>query len=418
MEMTTALNTDFYEETSGFEWAFNNSVFNYSAYNDSAFANDTGIEPASKHIDATEQLLITTLYMIGIIGNISALVILAQNETLRNKRQTLMLRCLACNDLIALVGSFILMYGTLYTPVEVGRSRCVCGVRVFWRTFGLGSGCVAVVMAVERCLALTRPFEYQKHITYKWIKWSIFGLWAIIATIVCLPFVGFGLYYDDTVINETPCTRYRLATSIKDIIYAILVVVVGLLMCICIVGCNLCVMGVLCQIRKNRGLELVHNDTTRRIKGNRELRYNHATQEEVAFAKLMAIICIFFVVCWLPQMCTVILALLNPVKKDKGVYRIADVCIALNFSLDPFIYVIFRRHHHRRFFRMMKPFCHSCQTETPSRAESVSRESTSTTFTGTGNFKMLKTTPRGQTLSNGDSFSSSSSSWPQTPLKN
>jgi hypothetical protein len=37
-----------------------------------------------------------------------------------------------------------------------------CRIRVLWRFFGLGSGCVAIVMAVERWLALTKPFFYQK----------------------------------------------------------------------------------------------------------------------------------------------------------------------------------------------------------------------------------------------------------------
>ncbi|XP_042863011.1 uncharacterized protein LOC122247639 [Penaeus japonicus] len=78
----------------------------------------------------------------------------------RTGKQTLMLRCLALNDLVALLGSFVLMNMHLYLPVA--NSRWFCMLRVIWRAFGLGSGCVALVMALERWLSLTHPFTYQR----------------------------------------------------------------------------------------------------------------------------------------------------------------------------------------------------------------------------------------------------------------
>lgn len=131
--------------------------------NETGMENTTDYPPSNeKHVTMEEQWLITFCYLFGIVGNVSALVILAKNETLRNKKQTLMMRCLAWNDLIALVGSFVLMYLKLYSTIDETHARLLCAIRVFWRTFGLGSGSVAVVMAVERFLALTKPFVYQK----------------------------------------------------------------------------------------------------------------------------------------------------------------------------------------------------------------------------------------------------------------
>lgn len=72
-----------------------------------------------------------------------------------------MLRCLATNDLVALLGMLVQMYITIYAG-DVTSSRIFCSLRVVWRLFGLFSGCVAIVMAVERWLALTKPFVYQK----------------------------------------------------------------------------------------------------------------------------------------------------------------------------------------------------------------------------------------------------------------
>ncbi|GFQ81450.1 g_PROTEIN_RECEP_F1_2 domain-containing protein [Trichonephila clavata] len=73
-----------------------------------------------------------------------------------------MVRCLAYNDLVALLGSFLLMYMQLYMSEPLVDSRWFCALRVVLRTFGLSSGCVAIVMAAERWMALTRPFLYQK----------------------------------------------------------------------------------------------------------------------------------------------------------------------------------------------------------------------------------------------------------------
>lgn len=89
-----------------------------------------------------------------------------------------MLRCLATNDLVALLGMLIQMYVTIYAG-SVTTNRAFCSLRVVWRLFGLFSGCVAIVMAVERWLALTRPFVYQKVKSPKQMKTrSTFG-WLV-----------------------------------------------------------------------------------------------------------------------------------------------------------------------------------------------------------------------------------------------
>lgn len=55
----------------------------------------------------------------------------------------------------------IQMYIQLYAPYDISDSHTLCVFRVIWRWFGLASGCIALVMAIERYFAITRPFFYQ-----------------------------------------------------------------------------------------------------------------------------------------------------------------------------------------------------------------------------------------------------------------
>ncbi|KAJ8889710.1 hypothetical protein PR048_009211 [Dryococelus australis] len=114
---------------------------------------------AGPHLTSTTQIVISVLYSVGIVANVVALAILCSGKKYRNHKHTLMLRFLTANDLVALSGMLVQMYLQLH---DVLSGRVLCVFRVVWRFFGLSSGCVAIVMAVERWLALTHPFIYQK----------------------------------------------------------------------------------------------------------------------------------------------------------------------------------------------------------------------------------------------------------------
>ncbi|KAK8744775.1 hypothetical protein OTU49_000609 [Cherax quadricarinatus] len=99
---------------------------------------------------------------------------------------------------------------------------------------------------------------------------------------------------------------------------------------------------------------------------------NHATTEELSFARLMAVLSIIFVVCWVPQLTTIIVAQLvgsNPLYKE--IYKVADLFIALNFTLDPYMYVLFRRQQrytNRHLRKLMTYVCPYALQPSPRRA--------------------------------------------------
>lgn len=190
--------------------------------------------------------------------------------------------------------------------------RWTCIGRVLGRVFGLNSGCVALIMAMERWLALTKPFTYQQCVTKKFLGSFIFGLWAFSTVWTCLPFTGFGLYYDE---GSQKCVRYRSATELHDIVYAYSMFTLGMLLCIGIVIFNLSVTKVLCQAHYSRhssgsSNSLFHHQVNIRkmtrtlFHISSEQRFYNSVQssEEIRFAKLMLFLSLSFVLFWSPQM--------------------------------------------------------------------------------------------------------------------
>ncbi|KYM97098.1 hypothetical protein ALC62_12206 [Cyphomyrmex costatus] len=388
-----------------------------------------------KHVSFVPQLVLTLVYTTGVIGNVSALVILFHRDKRRNRKHLLMLRCLATNDLVALLGMLVQMYVTIYAG-DVTSTRIFCSLRVVWRLFGLFSGCVAIVMAAERWLALTRPFVYQKvffiinlwykykihridfcwflqfvviankkcniksisasacldvlmddthQVTYPVIVRCMLALWLIALTITSLPVMGFGLYYKDK-----QCVRYREATEPSDIAYAYVWFVFGTLLCLSIVWCNLAVSRALNKLsRRTVALGRISKASSR-AKPLLTIAGVHTphrldtvtTTEERAFARLMAVLSISFVICWMPHMISIPLAQFAmhlpktavTVKCIRIFHIVADILLCIHFTLDPYIYVLLRMPRPR--FRLLKPLCRICWPES-------SYKSRSNSFTGT-----------------------------------
>ncbi|XP_034939577.1 prostaglandin E2 receptor EP3 subtype isoform X2 [Chelonus insularis] len=318
--------------------------------------NETMTTPATitlskRHVSIGSQIVLTFVYLCGIFGNVSALITLFYKDKRRNRKHLLMLRCLATNDLVALLGMLIQMYITIYVN-SVTKSQKFCSLRIVWRLFGLFSGCVAIVMAAERWLALTRPFVYQKHVTFPRIVQCMLGLWIAALTLTSLPLFGFGLYY-----KNGNCVRYREATEPIDISYAYVWFFFGTLLCLSIVWCNLAVSRVLRKLGQKYGvLRRVSRSSSRNkpfLSSTKSSTPSEigTTVEERAFAKLMAVLSISFVICWMPQMISIPLAqyslsLGEDVKLIKKIIRlfhiIADILLCIHFTLDPYIYVLLR----------------------------------------------------------------------------
>lgn len=126
---------------------------------------------------------------------------------------------MATNNFVALLGMFILYKTQIYLPIDIYQrfTRHFCAFRVVWRFFGFNSGCIAVVMATERFLALTRPFIYRKVVTQSITAKTLlgFGIFALLLSVA--PLAGFGIYFDE---EANTCQRYRDGRKPIDVAYA------------------------------------------------------------------------------------------------------------------------------------------------------------------------------------------------------
>ncbi|XP_037819736.1 prostaglandin E2 receptor EP2 subtype-like [Lucilia sericata] len=344
--------------------------------------SSTSSLPKQLYQNKRRLLLSAIVIVLGVIGNFLALVILARKKATKHSKYTFMLRCLSTNNFIGLLGMLTTLLLKFYVPREIFEqyTKWDCVGKVIWRFFGLSSGCIAAVMAIERWMALARPFIYHKHITYELVRKTIKSLILIAVVITFLPFFGFGAYMDDSDPNKVKCLRYRDAEGFLNKTYSVLFMLFGTLLCVVIVACNLFVTRVLCFIGRTRTTQrhMTYDMVNRCEKGSTAQidgesssgttlyqhhqsstthipQYHHtnsvnltaaASPDEIKFAKLMLFLSISFVICWMPQMIAIPMAIVpNRVPKAHPFFLVADMLMALHFTSDPYVYVLSRTKH-------------------------------------------------------------------------
>lgn len=209
-------------------------------------------------------------------------------------------------------------------------SQWFCASWLIFRFFGLSSGCIAVIMSIDRYIVLNHPIFYHENLTRKFNRNAILALTLVAGIITFFPLFGFGIYFDE---KTKQCLRYREATNQQDRAYAILFLIFGSIICLTIVTCNTFVIRALLY-KKPKRLSI-----TCALSSQSSL--STPSDVDVKFSKLMALLSLIFVVCWMPQMISIILALKsNPLPHEHWFYKIADLLTALLFTLDPYIYVL------------------------------------------------------------------------------
>ncbi|XP_025199536.1 prostaglandin E2 receptor EP4 subtype-like [Melanaphis sacchari] len=282
------------------------------------------------------QIAFTGLSAFGIFGNLLALFILHRIRSTSNKKHVFMLRCLVTNDLVLLVGRVVHMFVNVSLPYTK-KNVWSCRFSVLWRFFGLNSGCVALMMAVERWLALTKPFFYKKYISLHLIKGMMAILCFEILCLMCAPYFGFGYgrYWDE---KSSTCVGYRNAKKTLDVLHVYVYLGHGVFLCFAIVYTNLAVMKALCMKNSPHNQHIV---TIRRTNQESSLPCNIATKEERSFGWLMFLLCVTFIICWVPQMISIPLSRFVEDESEIRPFIITtEMLLVIHLALNPYLYVL------------------------------------------------------------------------------
>uniref|UniRef100_A0A670Y225 Thromboxane A2 receptor n=1 Tax=Pseudonaja textilis TaxID=8673 RepID=A0A670Y225_PSETE len=282
---------------------------------------------------------------LGAISNIVALVILVQSYTRfrRRSKATFLLfaSSLVITDLAGHIipGSFVLqLYATQRGWRAMDPSRALCqffGASMVF--FGLCPLFLGFMMAVERCIGITRPLLHAAVVTPGRTKLSLAGLWTVALAIALLPLCTFGKY--DIQAQNTWCfIKVQGAEEWSEVAFAMLFSLLGLASLVASLICNT-FSGVILVRARLRG---------QRKCGRRKTKA-HDIEMVVQLAGIMVVSCI----CWSPLLVTITqLILRSPYQhtnKGLGSLNYEELLFlgvrlaSWNQILDPWVYILLRR---------------------------------------------------------------------------
>ncbi|XP_070790521.1 prostaglandin E2 receptor EP1 subtype [Pituophis catenifer annectens] len=274
---------------------------------------------------------------LGAISNIVALLILVQSYTRfrRRSKATFLLfaSSLVITDLAGHVipGSFVLqLYATQRNWTAMDPSKALCqffGASMVF--FGLCPLFLGFMMAVERCIGITRPLLHAAMVTPGRTKLSLVGLWTIALAIALLPLCSFGKYVVQA--QNTWCfIKVKEAEEWSEIAFALLFSLLGLASLVASLICN-----------TFSGLILVRA----RLRGQRKCGRRRAKAHDIEMVVQLVGIMVVSCICWSPLLVIVILSASNS-HKALNYDQLLFLGVRLaswNQILDPWVYILLRR---------------------------------------------------------------------------
>ncbi|XP_059371158.1 prostacyclin receptor-like [Carassius carassius] len=311
-------------------------------------------------------VLSTVMFIAGVVGNLMALAILGVHRKEHRTKSSvfcILVTGLALTDLLGtclLSPPVFICYAQRKSLVGLTGDWWLCWLFAFAMTFfGLASMLILCAMAVERCLAISHPYFYSKHVRRSFAKIVLFLIYLFTFMFCLLPFFGYGqhkqycpgtwCFIKMEVEGESEDEKRRTLTF--SLSYAVLM---ALLIAIVFL-CNGSVIVSLCRMHRSQ--------LTRRgsvVSAGRKRRLSTwfgQGEEEMDHLLLLACMTFIFVICSLPLTICGFVNAISSVGNDQQ-NLMAFRFSAFNPILDPWIFIIFRKaifHHIRAFFRCCFP---------------------------------------------------------------
>uniref|UniRef100_A0A8C3SFH1 Prostaglandin E2 receptor EP2 subtype n=1 Tax=Chelydra serpentina TaxID=8475 RepID=A0A8C3SFH1_CHESE len=303
-------------------------------------AESEGCENQQQLSAAESPAISAVMFSAGLLGNLTALALLARRRLGRRGRPLslfhVLVTVLVLTDLLGtcLVSPAVLAsYGRNLTLGALAEDGKLCSYFAFAMSFfGLATMLVLFAMALERGLALGQPYLYERFVRRRSaLLLALPALYAFAAALCALPLLGFGHYK-----QYCPGTWCFIQMRPGSVTYSLLYATLLLLLFLAVLLCNLSV---------TRNLVAMHRrgQTSRRLAsleqpaGRRRL----SMSEEVDHLILLAIMTITFIVCSLPF---TIRAYMNKFIEEEDYKKdlLALRFLAINPIIDPWVFVILR----------------------------------------------------------------------------
>ncbi|XP_076833339.1 prostacyclin receptor [Brachyhypopomus gauderio] len=320
------------------------------------------------HIPATQNSLnlvvSAIMFLAGVAGNLVALAILGLRQRERRAKSSafcILVTGLALTDLAGtclLSPPVFVCYSRGTSLVGLTGDMRLCSLFAFAVTyFAMASTLILCAMAVERCLAISHPYFYSKHVRRSFAKAALVFIYLFTCAFCLLPFLGFGRHKQycpgtwcyikmeaegEDAEEEWRTLSFSLAYSV---LMALLIVVVFL--------CNGSVIVSLCRMHRSQ--------VTRRgsvVSAGRKRRLSSwfgQGEEEVEHLVLLASMTVIFVIFSLPLTIFGFVNAISPVGNDEQNLR-AFRFNAVNPVVDPWLFIILRK----SVFRQVRALSRCC----------------------------------------------------------
>ncbi|NXL81761.1 PE2R2 protein, partial [Leptocoma aspasia] len=214
--------------------------------------------------------------------------------------------------------------------------------------FGLATMLILFTMALERCLALGRPYFYERFLSPRTGLVALPAIYTFSAAFCSLPLVGFGRY-----VQYCPGTWCFIQMHLDphqsdgevaglDVTFSLLYATLLLFLILAVLLCNLSVIVNLARMhrRGQRTRRVAAPEQPRAATGCARRIFSMA--EEIDHLLLLSIMTITFVICSLPF---TIRAYVNKLGGDEGDHEwdlLALRFLSINSIVDPWVFAILR----------------------------------------------------------------------------
>lgn len=303
----------------------------------------------------------------GVIGNIFALVVTAKLLKVQKQSPNVFIIGLACCDLIGILTVCIPTW-ICYAFEGWQGGDLLCNFQGFATLlFSMGSGLMATSMSIDRFLSIKAPFFHRSHVKVSTATKLVFVIMVFSSIFAVMPVLGFGSFVLN--LTGTYCTINWFASEVKDKAFSCIYATVGILMVLVVVLCNIAVILLLLKKRKIRQkLSATFHNKIREKKSSSD-------RLQQQFSRMMMIISLLFLICWIPFMFRIV-GNISGIWISSSADLNASRLLLLNLVLDPFIYVLTRKHYREALKQML---CCHCWKRKLQRYLSVKKLSSSGT---------------------------------------